>query len=50
MHYGLCEIAEFTVKFTDMLALGTKFRLRGSDSPFVFFCVFNHVLKYMVFM
>ena len=43
--YGLCEIGEFTVKFTDVLALGTKLRLRDSDSPFVFFYVFNHVLK-----
>ena len=29
VHYGLCEIGEFTVKFTDVLALGTKLRLRG---------------------
>ena len=45
LFYGLCEIGEFTFKFTDVLALGTKLRLRGSDSPFVFFCAFNHVLK-----
>ena len=29
VHYGLCEIGEFTVNFTDVLALGTKLRLRG---------------------
>ena len=29
VHYGLCEIGEFTVKFRDVLALGTKLRLRG---------------------
>ena len=29
VHYGLCEIGEFTVKFTDVLALGSKLRLRG---------------------
>ena len=40
LFYGLCEIGEFTFKFTDVLALGTKLRLRGSDSPFVFFCAF----------
>ena len=50
VHYGLCEIGKLTVKFTDVLALGTKLRLRGSDAPFVFFCVFNHVLKDFVLM
>ena len=44
VHYGLYETSEFTVKFTDVLSLGTKLPLRGSNSHFVFVSVFNHVL------